>query len=401
MTDTPMGRDLKLNIGLLTLCQALANSANVILVTTSALVGYMLSPDKSLATLPMAFQLALTAASTVPASLIMKAIGRRAGFLIGALCGMSGGLLGTWAILEHHFILFIGATSLMGIANGFAMYYRFAAADMAPASAKAKAISWGVAGGIIAAIIGPEIAKRTHDLFTDAEFAGTYLTLACLPVLAILILMIARITEPVENKAAGGGRLFAELFRQPAFPVALFGGMVGYGVMSFIMTATPLAMQQRGYDFSNTAFVIQWHVLGMFGPSLFTGHIIRRVGVLPVMLAGAALEIICVAVNISGTEVWQFWTALFCLGLGWNFLYVGSSTLLTECYRPEERARVQALNEFTTFGTVAISSFSAGAVNHLFGWNVINLATLPLLAVVAIAIILLILHRRTSVQTAG
>ena len=177
--------------------------------------------------------------------------------------------------------------------------------------------------------------------------------------------------------------------------------MVGYGVMSFIMTATPLAMQQRGYDFSNTAFVIQWHVLGMFGPSLFTGHIIRRVGVLPVMLAGAALEIICVAVNISGTEVWQFWTALFCLGLGWNFLYVGSSTLLTECYRPEERARVQALNEFTTFGTVAISSFSAGAVNHLFGWNVINLATLPLLAVVAIAIILLILHRRTSVQTAG
>lgn len=394
-----MNRDLKLNIGLLTLCQALANSANVILVTTSALVGYMLSPDKSLATLPMAFQLASTAASTVPASLIMKAIGRRTGFLIGALCGMSGGLLGAWAIMEHHFILFIAATSLMGIANGFAMYYRFAAADMAPASAKAKAISWVVAGGIIAAIIGPEIAKRTHSLFTDAEFAGTYLTLGCLPVLSILILMVARITEPVENKAAGGGRLFGELFRQPAFPVALFGGMVGYGVMSFIMTATPLAMQERGYDFSNTAFVIQWHVLGMFGPSLFTGHIIRRVGVLPIMMGGAALEIICVAVNIGGTEVWQFWTALFCLGLGWNFLYVGSSTLLTECYRPEERARVQALNEFLTFGTVAISSFSAGAVNHLFGWNVINLATLPLLALITIVIILLMLHRRSSAET--
>tara|TARA_R110002110_G_scaffold49354_3_gene146530 strand:- start:205 stop:1410 length:1206 start_codon:yes stop_codon:yes gene_type:complete len=399
MTDIPMNRDLKLNIGLLTLCQALANSANVILVTTSALVGYMLSPDKSLATLPMAFQLASTAASTVPASLIMKAIGRRTGFLIGALCGMSGGLLGAWAIMEHHFILFIAATSLMGIANGFAMYYRFAAADMAPASAKAKAISWVVAGGIIAAIIGPEIAKRTHSLFTDAEFAGTYLTLGCLPVLSILILMVARITEPVENKAAGGGRLFGELFRQPAFPVALFGGMVGYGVMSFIMTATPLAMQERGYDFSNTAFVIQWHVLGMFGPSLFTGHIIRRVGVLPIMMGGAALEIICVAVNIGGTEVWQFWTALFCLGLGWNFLYVGSSTLLTECYRPEERARVQALNEFLTFGTVAISSFSAGAVNHLFGWNVINLATLPLLALITIVIILLMLHRRSSAET--
>lgn len=395
-----MSRQLKFSVGLLTLCQALANCANVILVTTSALVGYMLSPDKSLATLPMAFQLASTAASTVPASMIMKAIGRRTGFIIGALCGMSGGLLGAWAILEQQFVLFILATSLMGIANGFAMYYRFAAADMVPATAKATAISWVVAGGIIAAIIGPEIAKRTHDLFTNAEFAGTYLALGFLPVLAIIVLAVVRITEPVENKAADGGRTFSELFRQPAFPVALFGGMVGYGVMSFIMTATPLAMQQRGYDFSNTAFVIQWHVLGMFGPSLFTGHIIRRVGVLPVMLAGAVLEITCVAVNISGTEVWQFWTALFCLGLGWNFLYVGSSTLLTECYRPEERSRVQALNEFSTFGTVAISSFSAGAVHHLFGWNVINMATLPLLSLVTLAIILLMLHRRRTAQTA-
>jgi MFS family permease len=393
MTDNAMTPQLRLSILLLTLCQALSNSTNVILVTTASLVGYTIAPDKAFATLPMAFQLAGTASATVPASAIMQRLGRRAGFMIGASCGIAGGLLGAWAIFEHQFYLFLGATTLVGISNGFSMYYRFAAADMAPATAKAKAISWVVAGGIIAAFAGPEIAKHTHDLIGGAEFAGTYFAIGLLPVITIMILMVVNITEPAADKSAEGGRDLGTLFRQRAFPVALFGSMIGYGSMAFIMTATPLAMQERGFDFGSTAFVIQWHVLGMFGPSLVTGHIIRRVGVLNVMLAGAILEIACVAINLTGTEMWQFWTALFCLGLGWNFLYVGGSSLLTECYRPEERSKVQALNEFSTFGTVAIASFSAGAANFWFGWDIVNISALPLLVLAALLIIALAFHR--------
>ncbi len=394
-----MDPDLRVSVLLLALCQALTLSGNVILVSTSALVGYAIAPDKTLATLPMACQLAAMAVSTVPASMIMKRLGRRVGFMIGASTGIAGGLLGAWSILEGQFFTFVAATMLVGVANAHAMYYRFAAADMVPAPLKAKAISWVVAGGIVAAILGPEIARATHDLFAGHEFAGTYFALACLPVFSIMLLGIVRIAEPVETDetraaAAAGGRPFGEIFRQPAFPVALLGGMIGYGVMTFVMTATPLAMQERGFDFGNTAFVIQWHVLAMFAPSLVTGQIIRRVGVLSVMLAGVALEIACALINLAGTEFWHFWTALFCLGLGWNFLYVGSSSLLTECYRQEERATVQAVNEFSTAGTLAIASFSAGASMVLFGWHNVNFVPLPLLAAVGLAVLLLMVHRR-------
>lgn len=400
-----MSPSVRLNVLLLALCQALTLSGNVILVSTSALVGYAIAPDKTLATLPMACQLAAMAVSTVPASMLMKALGRRAGFMIGASCGIAGGLLGAWAILEGRFFIFVAGTMLVGVANAHAMYYRFAAADMVPAPAKAKAISWVVAGGIVAAILGPEIARHTHDMFADHDFAGTYFALACLPVLVILLLCVVRITEPVgtgQNAVQDAdGRGLGEIFRQPAFPVALLGGMVGYGIMSFVMTATPLAMQEKGFDFGNTAFVIQWHVLAMFAPSLVTGSIIRRVGVLKVMLAGVVLEIACVAINLAGTDFWHFWTALFCLGLGWNFLYVGGSTLLTECYRQEERSKVQAVNEFCTAVTLAIASFSAGASMVLFGWDSVNIIPIPLLGGVGLAVILLMLHRRTLERQDG
>ncbi|WP_119458322.1 MFS transporter [Rhodospirillaceae bacterium SYSU D60014] len=386
------------NVLILAACQALAMTGSSLIMTVSALVGQMLAAEKSLATLPLGLQFTATMLTTIPASLLMKQIGRRAGFTVGALIGAIGAGICTMAVFQNSFAGFCVGNALVGVAMGFALFYRFAAADAADERFRSRAISFVMAGGVVAAVSGPELAKWSRDLFEPVIFAGCFLVIAVLWLVAALLLQIVDIPRLTAEERRQSGRPLGEIARQPVFLVAALGGMVGYGMMSLVMTATPLAMVACAHSFRDAAFVIQWHVLGMFAPSFFTGHLIARFGVMNIMLTGVALLAGCVMVNLSGTDVLQFWVALVLLGLGWNFLYIGSTTLLTESYQPAERAKVQALNDFLVFGSVAASSFSSGALQNQFGWEAVNYAIIAPATLVFLAI--LWLRRRRALATA-
>ncbi|MDH5359677.1 MAG: MFS transporter [Gammaproteobacteria bacterium] len=381
------------NIWLLAGMQSLMMSGNTLMVTTSALVGFSLATDKSLATLPLAMQFLATMLVTIPASFVMKRHGRRMGFLLGTILGITGAMLLAVAIYQHSFWLFVLGASLIGMFNGFGVYYRFAAVDAADDDYKSRAISYVMAGGVIAALVGPNLANWTLE-WSRLPFAGSYLALCGIYLLSILALPFLRIPQPTEVEQQAKGRPLRQIIRQPVFIVALLGAMLGYGVMSLVMTATPLAMKHSQISFSDTAMVIQWHVLGMFAPSFFTGHLIRYFGVLRIMLAGVLLYVVTVATNLNGTGLWDYWLALLLLGVGWNFLYVGGTTLLTESYRPEEKAKVQALNDFMIFTTVTLTSVSAGVLQYYFGWQVVNMGVMPILLIILVAILWLMMQRR-------
>ncbi len=367
---------MKKNVWLLSFCQALMNSGNILLVATSSLVGYHLAENKALATLPLGLQFLGTMLMTIPASMFMKHVGRRAGFIVGTLLGMAGAALAAWGIMHGSFFLFCVGALLFGAFNGFGTYYRFAAADVATEDYRPKAISYVMAGGVIAAVVGPNIAKWTSGLLPAAEFAGSYLALAGLYAASLLVLLFLDIPRPGAHEAHDTGRPLRAIAAQDRFVVAVLGAAVGYGVMVLVMTATPLAMHAHAHSFPDTAFVIEWHVLGMFAPSFVTGHLIRRFGVLNIMLTGAVLNVLCVVVNLAGTELMHFWGALVLLGVGWNFLFVGGTTLLTETYEIEEKAKAQALNDFLVFTLVTVSSLSAGVLHHVLGWRAVNLGVL-------------------------
>ena len=389
---------MKRNVWLLSGCQALMNSGNSLLIATSALVGYRLAADKSLATLPLALQFLTSMLTTIPASFLMKAIGRRAGFVVGTLLGLAGAALAAWGIVAGNFIYFCVAAAFIGALNGFGTYYRFAAADVADADYRSRAISYVMAGGVVAAFIGPNLAHWTSDWLSGIEFAGSYLSLLGIYGLSLVVLLCVRIPPPTAAHAHAHGRPLSVIARQPAFIVALAGGALGFGVMALVMTATPLAMHQHAHVFADTAFVIEWHLLGMFAPSFFTGHLIRRFGVLNVMLAGVVLNIGCVAVNLAGTEVAHFWAALTLLGVGWNFLFIGGTTLLTETYTESEKAKAQALNDFLVFTVITAASLSAGALQYHLGWRAVNLGVVPLIIVILAAILWLKQVRRVQAR---
>jgi MFS family permease len=357
-------------------------------------VGYRLSPDKSLATLPLALQMLASMLTSIPASLLMQRIGRRAGFLLGNVIGLAGAALAAWAIVHENFAVFAVAAALSGMLAGFGSYYRFAAADAAAEEYKSRAISFVLAGGVVAAIVGPNLANWTSD-WLPALFAGSYLALAGITALAFVTLLFLDIPPP-SVAVQHGGRGLGELARQPAFVVAILGGALGYAVMALVMTATPIAMHEHAHHFGDTAFVIEWHVLGMFAPSFFTGHLIRRFGVLNIMLTGVMLDAVCVAVNLSGTSVNHFWLALTLLGVGWNFLFIGATTLLTETYAPTEKGRAQALNDFLVFSAATAGVLSAGGLQHHFGWQTVNYGVVPLIAIMGIALLLLAGSRRRA-----
>lgn len=386
------------NIWLLAGMQSLMMSGNTLMVTTSALVGFSLATDKSLATLPLAMQFLATMLVTIPASFVMKRHGRRMGFLLGTMLGITGAMLLAVAIYQHSFWLFVLGASLIGMFNGFGVYYRFAAVDAADDDYKSRAISYVMAGGVIAALVGPNLANWTME-WSRLPFAGSYLALCGIYLLSILALPFLQIPQPTELEQQAKGRSLRQIIRQPVFIVALLGAMLGYGVMSLVMTATPLAMKHSQISFSDTAMVIQWHVLGMFAPSFFTGHLIRFFGVLRIMLAGVLLYVVTVATNLNGTGLWDYWLALLLLGVGWNFLYVGGTTLLTESYRPEEKAKVQALNDFMIFTTVTLTSVSAGVLQYYFGWQVVNMGVIPILLIILVAIVWLMMQRRKERRT--
>jgi len=382
------------NVWLLASCQSLMMTNNALLVTTSALVGLALAADSSFATLPLALQFMATMLASIPASLLMDRLGRRTGFLIGSFIGLAGAMIATNAIIQADFWAFCLGTFLIGTFNGFGNYYRFAAVDVVSATLKSRAISYVMAGGVVAAILGPNIASWTHDSIDSAQFAGSYLVVCGLYVLTVVILSFARLPAAQYNKAdSQSARKLSDLIKQPVFMVAVIGGMFGYAVMSLVMTATPLSMSHH-HSLSDTAFVIQWHVLGMFAPSFFTGKLISRYGVLNIMLAGVILLLMAVGGNLLGITLVHYWFALLCLGVGWNFLFIGATDLLTYAYKENEKAKAQAFNDFSVFSAVTLAALTAGYLQNNFGWEIVNIGVLPMIFIILMALLWVIKQQR-------
>lgn len=377
------------NIPILATSQTMMMISNSLIITTSALVGFALAEDKSLATLPLALQFIATMLTSIPAAFLMKRMGRKFGFMFAIIFALSATILATIAIIYNIFWLFIIATICFGIFNGFGNYYRFAAADSVEHDLKSKAISFVLAGGLIAAFIGPNLANISHNWIDNAPFAGSYASLALVYIIAFSVLSFLKLPAQQSEKGhtTEASRPVRVIIKQPGFIVALICGMFGYGVMTLVMTATPLAMSHQAYPFSDTSFVIQWHIVGMFAPSFFTGSLIKKFGLFPILLTGTLSGFLCVTINLLGTTLNHFWIALMLLGISWNFLYIGATTLLTETYRLAERAKTQAINEFSVFTTVALASLSAGSLQHLYGWKVVNMGVLPLLTIILTSIL--------------
>lgn len=383
----------------LALCQSYLFAGNTIVVSTTALVGAHLAPDPLFATVPMGLQFLGMVATSLPISLLMGRHGRRLGFSLGAGVGMLAGMVGALAIVAGSFWAFCAATFLYGSYAGASAFFRFAAAEAVESTAKARAISWVLLGGVLAAFIGPSLADLSRDWLAPFVFAGCFLVITGL---AALMLATARLTPfaplpPVERHE--GGRPLGIIVRQPSFLVALASAAVGQSTMSFLMVSTPLAMIGCGHAFGDATMVIQWHVVAMFLPSFFTGSLIQRFGAERVIATGACLLLACVAVNTQGLDVGHFWLGLVLLGVGWNFMYVGGTALLTHTYRPEERSRVEGLNEVCLFATVVVASSASGAILQTVGWTAMNLAVVA--PVVAVATAVLLVGRGPRVSTNG
>jgi len=385
----------KRNVALLAACQALLFTNNSTLIAINGLAGLALAPYAGLATLPVTCWILGGAIGTMPASLHMKRVGRQRGLTSGTLWGIAGALLCASAIWAQSFWLLCFATLVFGIYNAYGQYYRFAAADAASGDFKATAISLVLAGGLVGGIVGPTSSRWTIELLAP-KFMGAYLVLIGFALATMLLLRFIDIPTPGAAERAGSGRPLRVIAAQPKFIVAVLAGAIGYGVMNFLMTSTPIAMQACGHPYGDAAFVISSHVVGMFAPSFVSGPLIKRIGTLPVMLAGAALNLAAIGIALSGITVAQFWWSLVLLGAGWNFLYLGGTTLLTETYRPEERAKAQGANEQAIFIMMAISSLTSGFTVATAGWERVNLLALPLVAVVAVAIVWYALQQRAQ-----
>jgi MFS family permease len=380
---------------LLTLCQGLYLTNNVTFIAINGLVGLALAPRPWMATLPV---MAYVAGSALSAPLVarhQRQFGRRWSFQIGLGVAMASAALCAVAALTRQFWLLVAATLIAGYYNANGSLYRFAAVELVPAHAKERAISWVLAGGILGAVAGPQLASATQGVLPQ-PFAGAYIALIGVALLALVVM--ARIDFPPmpSATAAAGGRPLRVLARQPAFVVAVLASALGYGVMNLLMAATPIAMAQCSHPFASAALVLEWHVLGMFVPSFFTGALIKRVGALPVMAAGVVLNAVCVGIALSGVDLMHFLAALIALGVGWNFLFVGGTALFTETYRPEERTTAQAAMDTSIYTTMTVTSFSSGALVTTGGWTWMNLGTLAPIVLVAAALAWLAIQRRAA-----
>ena len=384
------------NVLVLSATQSTLQITGVTMIAVTGLAGYALADNKSFATVPLTCYVFGSALTTIPASFLMKWIGRRAGFQTGTALGMIGGAICTLAMYFASFYMLCAGMMVMGMYTAFGKYYRFAAADAASESFRAKAISFTLAGGILGGIIGPEMAIRSKDLFPDHVFMGSYLSLIFVCMLATLILTRLDIPQLSETERKDPGRPLGVIMRQPVFIVAALSSMLSYGIMNLMMTSTPLAMRAHDHHFNDAVLVLEWHIIGMYGPSFFTGSLIQRFGVLQVILTGVVLLFVCIGAALAGTEFSNFWVAMFLLGVGWNFMFVGGSALLTECYTPSERAKTQAANDFMVFATMAISSMSSGLLLNKSGWQAVNLGSIPFLALATAATLWLMWKRRVS-----
>jgi MFS family permease len=384
---------IRRNVALLAACQAMLFSISATLVTVMGLAGLQLAPDKSMATLPVTFWILGGTFATVPASVLQARIGRKAGLSAGALIGLVGCVVCALALQAQSFWLLCAGTLAFGASNAFGQYYRFVAADAAPPDFKATAISLVLAGGLLGGILGPSMSRLTVDAF-DTRYMGTYIGTSLFIVATLLLLQWLDVPNPTAEERAKRGRPLAVIARQPKFIVAVLCSALGYGVMNFLMTATPIAMNICGHSFGDGALVISGHVIGMFAPSLFTGALVKRFGVNALLGAGVALNLASVGIGLSGIAVAHFWVALFVLGVGWNFLYVGGTALLTETYRPEERAKAQGANDFAVFAMMTLSSLASGAAVTSAGWQKVNYLALPMILVVMAAVAWLVFHQR-------
>lgn len=384
----------------LALAQALSMTGASIVMLVTALAGAHIAPDPRLATLPLALQFVATMLTTFPAALWMKNVGRRIGFTMGQIIGIGGGVIGSYALLQGSFTLLIVSAVFLGVHNAFWGYYRFAAAEAAPPEKRAKAISLVMAGGIFSAVFGPELAKATRDLFSPVVFAGCYAAISALTAFTACLIQAAALTKfaqpPVSPETVE--RPLLEVMRQPKFIVAAIAAMVGYGVMIMVMSATPLSMVDFGFAFEDAAFVIQWHALAMFSPSFFTGSLIKKFGAVRIILAGVVLNVISMASNLAGVEFINFWLGLVALGLGWNFMYIGGTALLTETYRQSEQEKAQAANDFLVFATISVATFSSGALQNGFGWVAVNGAMVVPLTVALCTVFWLTTQKRRTVS---
>jgi len=398
---TNLPERLPLTIWLLSLCNAYMYICSSLLITVSALIGFELAPNKSLATLPMALQFFSIMCGTVPSSLFMGRFGRKAGFLLAGCIGIAGASIALWSVINDQFLGYCIASVCFGLFAAFANYYRFTAAEVVSDNAKSRAIAMVMAGGVIAAFIGPNLANWSSGLFPARAFAGPFAILIGVYLLSMLTISFAALPQAPKRLAnAPSGRPLSAIMLQPTFVVAVICQMLGYGAMNLVMSSTPLAMNLHAYGLGATAMVIQWHVVAMFAPSFFTGHLINRLGVIPVLASGVLLGAACVVVNLTGESLPHFIVALMLLGISWNFLFVGGTTLLTDICTAEERSRTQAINDLLVFTTVTLTALTAGGMHHLFGWRIINLSVLPMFAISGLAIAWLYVNRKGQLQHA-
>lgn len=367
----------------LAVAQALLTTGNILLVAVSALIGKQLASHPALITLPVALQFLGMIMATLPAAHLMQKMGRKVGFVLGNCIG----LLGTWVALQglqaNSLMHFASGTFLIGMAIGTAQQYRFAALDVCSLEQRPRAISMVMAGGILAAVLGPNLAIWSRQWFDGNPFEGAFYGLFLVYMLALLLIVSLPLARPVKSAVQQSTRSYAELFKQPLLVAAIASGAIGYAVMVLLMTATPIAMQNDDFPFSNIAWVIQWHVLGMYVPSFFTGHLIRRFSSRSVIVWGCATLALCVLVNVLGQSYWHYWLGLLLLGVGWNFTFIGATHLLTFTYEPAEQGKVQGINEFMVFTAAALGSLLAGVGVDKLGWMWLNLVSLPPIMLVA------------------
>ena len=383
------------NLWLLAVCQGLFLTNNVVFIAINGLVGLSLAPLGWMATLPVMGYVVGGALSTGLVAKTQMRFGRRTSFQIGLLVAFLSAFLCAYAAMNRNFWLLCAATVVAGYYNANAGLYRFAAAELAKPEWREKAVSLVMAGGLIGAVLGPNLAAQTRTL-TSVPFAGAYLSLAVVALVAIVLMSFMQFAPPPVKTASTGGRPLSVIMRQPVFIVAAASGALGYGVMNLLMAATPIAMQQCQLPFSDVALVLEWHVIGMFAPGFFTGHLIKRFGTLPIMGVGVLLNALCIAVALSGVDLHQFLAALFLLGVGWNFLFTGSTTLSLQTYTPEEKDRAQGALNFFVFATLAVSSLSSGVLVTTQGWTLLNFGSMLPVLLVALALGWLALHQRQT-----
>jgi len=384
---------------ILSLCQALLGTGNILLIAMAALIGQSLAPSDALITFPLALQFVGLMTATIPASLIMNKLGRRKGFYLGNMLGISGAICCSIALMLQSFVGFCAGSFLLGIGIGFGTLYRFAAVESCAVADKSKAISYVMLGGVLAAFLGPALAVESKDWISGYPFTGSFLGVVGLNILAFILLTRADFPEPADNTANPMvQRPLKEILAQPIFILSVVAATIGYVAMNLIMSATPLAMDHHGFHFSDSAWVIQWHVLGMFLPSFITPKLIQRFGAIKLIQAGSVLILLCIAINFDGQSLWHFWSALVLLGLGWNFMFISATHMVTSAYLPHEKAKSQAANEFIIFSMVTVSALSSGWLEASIGWSKMNLLMI-VVVLISILVVWVFSRKMSSAET--